>query len=78
MDVFATDGRICMDKIVNAVIGGVGMLLGLCVLKSLKSILKIQPRMIVATLNVNPSTRIIFWYSPTNANDEMDFETFYK
>ena len=39
---------------VNATIGGVGMLIGPRALKSLNSIEKIQPRMMVATFNGNP------------------------
>ena len=50
---------------VNAVIGGVGMLLSPCTLKSLYSIEKIQPRIIVATFNGNPGTMIISCYNPT-------------
>ena len=40
---------------VNATIGGVGMLIGPRALKSLNSIEKIQPRMMVAAFNGNPS-----------------------
>ena len=32
----------------------------------------------VATFNGKPSTMIIFCYSPTNASDETDLDTFYK
>ena len=56
---------------VNAVIESVGTLIGPRVLQSLNSIEKIQPRMMVATFNGNPSTAIIC-YSPTNASDETD------
>ena len=65
-------------KSVNAVIGGVGMLLIPLILKSLNNIEKIQPRMIIATFNSNPSTIIISCYSPTNASDEMDLITYYN
>ena len=44
---------------VNAMIGGVGMLIGPQALKLLNSIKKIQP-MMVATFNSNPSATIIF------------------
>ena len=44
---------------VNAIVGGVGMLLSPRTLKSLNSIEKIQPRMIVATFNSNLSKMII-------------------
>ena len=63
---------------VNAMIGGVGMLIGPQALKSLNSIEKIQPRMIVATLNENPSATIISCYSPTNVSEETDLIAFYN
>ena len=56
----------------------VGMLLSPHALKSLNSIEKIQPRMMVAIFNSNPSTMIISCYSPTNASDEKDPDTFYN
>ena len=63
---------------VDAVIGGVCMLIGLQPLKSLNSIEKIQPRMMVATFNVNPSTTIISCYGPTYVGDETDLIAFYN
>ena len=60
---------------VNAIIGGVGMFVSPCALKSLNSIEKIQPRMMVATFNGNPSTMIIC-YRLTNASDDTDLITF--
>ena len=66
MNIYLT---ICQKKYVNALIRGVGMLLCPHALKSLNSIEKIQPRMMVVTFNINPSTTIIC-YSPTNASDE--------
>ena len=48
------------------------MLIGPWALKSLSSIEKIQPRIIVAILNGNPSTTIISYYSPTNVSEETD------
>ena len=62
---------------VKATIGGVGMLIGPWALKSLNSIQKIQPRMIVATFNVKPSATIISCYSPTNVSEETDLIAFY-
>ena len=62
---------------VNAMIEGVGMLIGPQALKSLNSIEKIQPRMMVATFNDNPSTTIISCYSPTNVSEKTDLITFY-
>ena len=47
-------------------------------LKSLNSIVKIQPRMMLTTFNGNPSATIIFWYSPTNITEETDLITFYN
>ena len=68
------------------------MLIGPRALKSLKSIEKIQPRMMVATFKVatiilgcifsmlfndgNPSATIIY-YSPTNVSKETDLIAFY-
>ena len=62
---------------VNAAIG-VGMLIGPRALKSLNSMEKIQPRMMVATFNGNPGTKIIFYYSPTNVIEETDLIAFYN
>ena len=62
---------------VNATIGGVGMLIGPRALKSLNSIGKIQPTMMVATFNGNPSTTIISCNSPTNVREETELIAFY-
>ena len=62
----------------NAAIGGVGMLIGPRALKSLNSIEKIQPRMIVATFNGNPSATKISGYSPINVSEETDLIAFYN
>ena len=62
---------------VNATVGGVGILIGPRVLKSLNSIERIQPRMMVATFNGNRRTTIISCYSPTNVSEEMEFIAFY-
>ena len=67
---------ICMEISVNAVIGGVGMFIGLRVLKSLNYTDKIQPRMMVATFNGNPSPTIISCYSPTNDSEETGLIVF--
>ena len=65
-----------MEKLnVNAVVGGVGMLLSPRAIKSLKNIEKMQPRITVATFNVNLGTTIISCYSPT-ACGETDLNTF--
>ena len=63
---------------VNAVTWGVGMLLSSRILKSLNSIEKIQPRIMLATFNGNPSTTIISCYSSTITCDETDVDTFYN
>ena len=47
------------------------------VLKSPNSIEKIQPKMMVAMFNGNPSTTIISCYSPTNVSDETEIITSY-
>ena len=58
-------------------IGGVGMLTGPQALKSLNSIKKIHPRMMVATFNGNPRATIISCDSPTNISEETELITFY-
>ena len=75
MDIYLS---IYIGHSVNAIIGGVGMLLGPCALISLNSFEKIQPRMTVATFNDNPSKTTISCYSPTNANDKTDLITLYN
>ena len=59
-------------------VGGVGMLIGPWAIKSLSSIEKIHPRMMVGTFNGNPSTTIISCYSPTNVSEETDLIAFYN
>ena len=44
-----------------------------CALKSLDSTERIQPRMMCASFNGNPCTKIISCFSPTDASDETDF-----
>ena len=46
--------------------------------KSLNNIEKIQPRMMVATFDSNPSATIIFCYSPPNFREETDLIAFYN
>ena len=53
------------------------MLNGPQILKSLNSIEKIHPRMMVATFNGNPRATIISCYSPTNISEETEQITFY-
>ena len=57
---------------VNAVIEAFLQLLSPRVLKSLNSIEKIQPKMILASFNGTFFITIISCYSPTNASDEID------
>ena len=52
------------------------MLIGLRALKSLNSIEKIQPRMMVATFNDNAI--IISCYSPTNVSEKTNLIAFYN
>ena len=53
------------------------MLIGPQALKSLNSIEKIHPRMMVATFNGNPRAKIISCYSPTNVSEETELIAFY-
>ena len=62
---------------VNAAVGGVGLLIGPRALKTLNSIEKIRPRMMVATFNGNPRATIVSCYSPTNVSEENEIVTFY-
>ena len=63
---------------VNAVREGVGMFLSPSASKSLNSREKIQSRIMCASFNGKPCTKIISCYSPTNANDETYIITFYN
>ena len=65
---------ICMEKL-NTMIG-VGMVVGPVTLKSLNSLKKIQPRMMVATFNDNPRATVITCYSPANVSEETDLIVF--
>ena len=62
---------------VNAIIGGVRILLSPHTLKSLNSIEKIRLRMMIAIFNGKPLTTIIC-YSPTNDNDKTGLITFFN
>ena len=62
---------------VSATIGSVRILIGPRALKSLNSIERIQPRMMVATFNGNPRATIISCYSPTNVSKETELIAFY-
>ena len=53
------------------------MLIGPQVLKSLNSIKKMHPRMMVVTFNGNPRATIIYCYSPTNISEETEVIGFY-
>ena len=63
---------------VDATVGGVGMLIGPRALKTLNSIERIKPKMMIATFNSNPRTTIISCYSPTNVSEETELVTFYE
>ena len=56
--------------------GAVGKLIGPWTLKSLNSIEKIHPKMMVASFNGNSSATIISCYRPTNVNEETDLIAF--
>ena len=71
-----TSHCISMENSINAMVG-VGILLGPRELKSLYSIERIQPRMMVVTFNGNPKATIISCYSPTNVSEETELVTFY-
>ena len=61
----------------NATIGCLGILIGPRALKSLNSIEKIQPRMMIATFNGDLSASIISCYSSTNVSEETELIAFY-
>ena len=62
---------------VSATVGDVGTLIGPRVLKSLNSVERMQPRMMVATCNGNPRATIISCYSPTYVSEETEPIAFY-
>ena len=62
---------------VNASIGGEGMHLNFCTLKSLNG-KRTQLKIRCATFNANLCTKIISCYSPSNVRDELDITTFYN
>ena len=66
-----------MEISANATVGGLGMLIGPRALKTLNSIDKIQPRMLVATFNGNSRATIISCYSPTNVSEETELVALY-
>ena len=68
---------ISKEKLCNATVGGVGMLIEPRALKMLYSIERIQPRMTAAPFNCNPRATIISCYSPTNVSEETELVTFY-
>ena len=62
---------------VNVTVGGIGILIGPRALKSLNSIERIQPMMLVATFNGNHRATIISYYSATNVSEETELIAFY-
>ena len=62
---------------INATVGGVCILIGPRALKSLNSIERMQPRMMLATFNANPRATIISCYSPINVSEETELVAFY-
>ena len=65
-----------MDVSMEKLISGVGLLIRPLVLKLLNSTEKIQPGIMVAMFNSNPSTTIISCYYPTNVSKETDLIAF--
>ena len=63
---------------INTATAGVGILIGPRTLKSMNSIEKIQPRMMVAAFNGNPSAAILSYNSPTNVSEETNLIAFYN
>ena len=61
----------------NNTIGGVGMLLSPHATKSLNSIEKVTPQILVATFHSNPEPTLISCYNPTNISDEQEIIYFY-
>ena len=58
------------ENSVSATVGGLGMLIGPRVLKTLNS-------MMAAAFNGNPRATIISCYSPTNVSEETELDAFY-
>ena len=63
---------ICMEKLYQCPDRRCRYVIGRRALKSLNSIEKIQPRMMVVTFNGNPSATILSCYSHTNDSKETD------
>ena len=61
----------------NATIRGVGFILSPKGYQSLNKIESINPRILIASFNGNPSTDIICCYSPTNVAEEDSVKEFY-
>ena len=62
---------------VNATVEGVGILIVPRALKSLNSMDRIQPRMVVVTFTGNPRVTIISCNSPSNVSEETELIAFY-
>ena len=62
----------------NAVIGGVGILLNSHAKLALESIETISERIIIATFNGNPKWAVISTYSPTNVTSEDTIQEYYS
>ena len=63
---------------VSTMIGGVSMLIRPWAQKSQNNIEKIQPKMMLAMFDGNPSATIISCYSSTNVSEETDLIAFYN
>ena len=64
-------------SIVNASIGGIGLLVNSRAYSSLSNIETISPIIMVATFHGNSNTTIISCYSQTNVSEELEVEQFY-
>ena len=65
------------ENSVNAIMGGVGLLLNSRVQKSQNSMERIQPRMMCTSFNGNLCPITVSCNNPNNARDETDIITFY-
>ena len=63
---------------INAVIGGVGILLWPCILRSHNGTERILMRMMCASINGNLCTIIVSCYSPANSRDKTNMIIFYN
>ena len=68
----------CWKNSVNSRIGGVGILISPNAYKSLLSIEKISPRILMTRFKGNPEVSVVSCYSPTNCSPDSEAENFYN